>query len=530
MANSKKRENLEKLKEGIKDEPSGKSGFRLEKLFDIGTYASLVERFTSHEEPDPKPRKLKLKETVENFFDKNAKPTIEAVESGRFDKEELEELLDHERENKERKTVLGVIESKLGEMETVEDFFDKNAKPTIEAVESGRFDKEELEELLEHEKEEKERKTVVSAIESKLEEMETVEDFFDKNAEPTIEAVESGRFDRKELKELLEHEREGKERKTVVSAIESKLGEMETVEDFFDKNAKQIIEAVEGGRFSDEELEELLRHEREGKERKTVLGVIEAVIGELPPEAEERIGRIRYQVEVERGRREGKTEVEVVDIEEREEWRGGIGGHKAEVAEEGKENFVARIFEERKERKEGLLSKLVRKVKSLFGLPKEEKEELEEVEGGIIRPGAEVVVKLEEVEGWEESGRKSEGVEEQGERAEVGESSKQEAECADEQANRRKVEEWDVSDISLSEASEKLVTGIDKLFFIVKKKEGVGLEAAAGMLGVTRGKVDEWAKILEDEGLITIHYPAVGEPKLVPKNETRGGSHEIEGD
>ncbi len=50
---------------------------------------------------------------VEKFFDKNARPTIKAVKAGKFSKAELKKLLQHEKKNKNRKTVVGAIKEEL---------------------------------------------------------------------------------------------------------------------------------------------------------------------------------------------------------------------------------------------------------------------------------------------------------------------------------------------------------------------------------------------------------------------------------
>lgn len=65
--------------------------------------------------------KLKLKENkkdslgvqVKEFYDENAKPIIKAVEKEKFTEEELKALMEHEKSNKERKTVIKAIKEEL---------------------------------------------------------------------------------------------------------------------------------------------------------------------------------------------------------------------------------------------------------------------------------------------------------------------------------------------------------------------------------------------------------------------------------
>ena len=65
--------------------------------------------------------------------------------------------------------------------------------------------------------------------------------------------------------------------------------------------------------------------------------------------------------------------------------------------------------------------------------------------------------------------------------------------------------------------TEKISTSIDELFELVMRNGKIKLNTAARRLGVKKNQVEEWAKILEEHGLIDIHYPPFGEPELRKK-------------
>ena len=60
-------------------------------------------------------------------------------------------------------------------------------------------------------------------------------------------------------------------------------------------------------------------------------------------------------------------------------------------------------------------------------------------------------------------------------------------------------------------------TPIDDLFELVMKDGRVKITDAAKKFGVFEARIEEWAKILEDHGLIEIHYSAMGKPELRKK-------------
>ncbi len=168
-----------------------------------------------------------LTRKVERHVEKNARPLIKAIKSGKFMERELRQLLDFEKENKERKTVVTAIQRLLSQLSSTEvsDYFRMNARPIIKAVKNGKFTEEGLKLLLDFEKENKKRSTVIDAIESKLKELSGTKapEYFNLNARPIKKAVRGGEMKRRGLKLLLEFEKENKNRKTVIKAIKSKL-------------------------------------------------------------------------------------------------------------------------------------------------------------------------------------------------------------------------------------------------------------------------------------------------------------------
>jgi hypothetical protein len=60
-------------------------------------------------------------------------------------------------------------------------------------------------------------------------------------------------------------------------------------------------------------------------------------------------------------------------------------------------------------------------------------------------------------------------------------------------------------------------TDIDKLIKIIDKKKAINIGDLSKELNISIDRVESWAKILEDHGLIEIEYPIIGLPKLRKK-------------
>jgi len=59
-----------------------------------------------------------------------------------------------------------------------------------------------------------------------------------------------------------------------------------------------------------------------------------------------------------------------------------------------------------------------------------------------------------------------------------------------------------------------LETDVDKLLKIIEEKETISVDNLAKMLNVSEEKVEGWAKVLEEHGLIKLEYPPFGKPLL----------------
>lgn len=64
---------------------------------------------------------------------------------------------------------------------------------------------------------------------------------------------------------------------------------------------------------------------------------------------------------------------------------------------------------------------------------------------------------------------------------------------------------------------ELIQTDIDKLLKLLDEKRSINVLDLAKKLGVKVEQVEEWAKILEDHGLVEIEYPIIGLPKVKKK-------------
>ena len=61
--------------------------------------------------------------------------------------------------------------------------------------------------------------------------------------------------------------------------------------------------------------------------------------------------------------------------------------------------------------------------------------------------------------------------------------------------------------MDMAEFDELLITtGVDALVRLVKEKEKIELAIAAKTLGIPQSTIEDWAHILEEEGIISIDY------------------------
>ncbi len=62
-------------------------------------------------------------------------------------------------------------------------------------------------------------------------------------------------------------------------------------------------------------------------------------------------------------------------------------------------------------------------------------------------------------------------------------------------------------------------TDVDKIFNVIRKKGKITFDEIAKMFKVDLNTIEEWAKILEDHGLVEVVYPPVGSPELREKKK-----------
>lgn len=61
-------------------------------------------------------------------------------------------------------------------------------------------------------------------------------------------------------------------------------------------------------------------------------------------------------------------------------------------------------------------------------------------------------------------------------------------------------------------------TSIDKLIEFLREKGKINISEAAEFLGVTHKQLEPWLNTLEENGIIEIKYPVIGEPRIILKS------------
>ena len=80
-----------------------------------------------------------------------------------------------------------------------------------------------------------------------------------------------------------------------------------------------------------------------------------------------------------------------------------------------------------------------------------------------------------------------------------------------------KIEKIEVPRKDIESAKIEIETTIDKLIDIIDKRGTVTTLDLSKELNVSMDRIENWAKILEDSGLINIEYPLIGPSKLRKK-------------
>jgi hypothetical protein len=68
--------------------------------------------------------------------------------------------------------------------------------------------------------------------------------------------------------------------------------------------------------------------------------------------------------------------------------------------------------------------------------------------------------------------------------------------------------------ITSTKLSGAYVTDFDRFYDFIIKNENIRIPKLCARFKITKKQVEEWARILEDRGLIEVHYPLFGSPRL----------------
>ncbi len=69
-------------------------------------------------------------------------------------------------------------------------------------------------------------------------------------------------------------------------------------------------------------------------------------------------------------------------------------------------------------------------------------------------------------------------------------------------------------------------TDLDLMYELTKEKKAVKINALSNYFKVDDKTIIEWARILEEANLVSLNYPAVGEPQIVINEEVKNGTRE----
>ena len=83
----------------------------------------------------------------------------------------------------------------------------------------------------------------------------------------------------------------------------------------------------------------------------------------------------------------------------------------------------------------------------------------------------------------------------------------------------RKEEDEKIKFLVIPEPKSKAETNIDILYNFLKKEKGLSIGAVARIFNVKKEIALEWGKILEENDLATIEYPAFADPEIKMKEE-----------
>ena len=78
----------------------------------------------------------------------------------------------------------------------------------------------------------------------------------------------------------------------------------------------------------------------------------------------------------------------------------------------------------------------------------------------------------------------------------------------------RKEEEVKISGFIIPQSLSKSQTSLDVLYKLIKEKQSLSVGVISRLFKIPKDKALEWAKILENDELVTIEYPAFADPEI----------------
>ncbi|MBM3303650.1 MAG: hypothetical protein FJY76_01020 [Candidatus Aenigmarchaeota archaeon] len=68
--------------------------------------------------------------------------------------------------------------------------------------------------------------------------------------------------------------------------------------------------------------------------------------------------------------------------------------------------------------------------------------------------------------------------------------------------------------IRYTKPGNRITTAIDDMLQMVSDRKAVGVDRLAKALRVPESEIEEWAAMLEEQGLVSMHYPPFGKPEV----------------
>lgn len=75
---------------------------------------------------------------------------------------------------------------------------------------------------------------------------------------------------------------------------------------------------------------------------------------------------------------------------------------------------------------------------------------------------------------------------------------------------KREVRREPVRQVSAPHGEVKVLTGVDRLYRLLEVSGSVELGKIPDILGVSLEQVELWIRLLEEQGIVAVHYPPLG--------------------